>query len=310
MTRAGLLGSHTHVTVDGINVHIWRRDGQYLARGSYQRQRFGETLGDNLQTAACRLRQLMVAIENGAYCRPSDRCKQPLGPESVPKLTVRELCNAFLIDKRKTRGELTARAYRNRLMPTIEFSELPSSVRRWPLASDVDRAFAMGLKEFANCRTVSRNGCPAETRKPISPAQVRNALEVTRTMVHWAQRADVNMLPSSFIKPFVGGEFVEPRHKKDHLRPIVFPMGCRIDLVEHMDIWQLVHLAIPLLLPLRPEDYTGLLIGDMNDAQRAHKDVRLLEAYWFSVCRALCRQRIVFQWFTHLDGVELRRSGE
>ncbi|PHS04711.1 MAG: hypothetical protein COA78_16170 [Blastopirellula sp.] len=42
MERAQLLGQHTHETLNGTKVHIWIRDGKYLARGSYQKQRFGE----------------------------------------------------------------------------------------------------------------------------------------------------------------------------------------------------------------------------------------------------------------------------
>ena len=31
-----------------------------------------------------------------------------------------------------------------------------------------------------------------------------------------------------------------------------------------MDLWQLCHFAIPLVLPLRPEDYTGLLVSEVD----------------------------------------------
>ena len=55
MVRAELMGSHTHRTLDGIQVHVWQRRGKYLARGRYQGQAFGETLGDNVAEATARL---------------------------------------------------------------------------------------------------------------------------------------------------------------------------------------------------------------------------------------------------------------
>ena len=60
MVRAVLAGSHSHATASGINVHIYRRDGKYLARGRYQRRLFGATLGSSEKAAVVRLRQLLV----------------------------------------------------------------------------------------------------------------------------------------------------------------------------------------------------------------------------------------------------------
>ena len=51
-------------------LHIWMRDQQYLARGSYQCQRFGETLGADVRSAEARLRRLMTQIEDGAFVAP------------------------------------------------------------------------------------------------------------------------------------------------------------------------------------------------------------------------------------------------
>src|SRR4051812_36639911 len=70
MARAELMGSHTHHTIDGVGVHVWLRDGKYLARGRYQGQAFGETIGDNVALATARLRQLLTEIEDGGYVRP------------------------------------------------------------------------------------------------------------------------------------------------------------------------------------------------------------------------------------------------
>src|SRR4051794_32615756 len=42
---AKLMGSHTYTTLVGVEVHVWQRGGEYLARGRFQGQVFGETLG-------------------------------------------------------------------------------------------------------------------------------------------------------------------------------------------------------------------------------------------------------------------------
>ena len=39
-------------------------------------------------------------------------------------------------------------------------------------------------------------------------------------------------------------------------------------MVRRMDSWQLCQLAIALVLPLRPEDYTGLLISEVDFNER------------------------------------------
>ena len=51
---------------------------------------------------------------------------------------------------------------------------------------------------------------------------------------------------------------------KDPLREVVFPMDFRIQLVGQMDTWQLCHLSLAMVLPLRPEDFTGLLISEVD----------------------------------------------
>ena len=41
-------------------------------------------------------------------------------------------------------------------------------------------------------------------------------------------------------------------------------MDLRIQLVGQMDVWQLCQLSLALVLPLRPEDFTGLLISEVD----------------------------------------------
>jgi len=70
MVPSQLMGSHSHTALGGTNVHIYRRDDQYLARGRYQGRAFGEAIGRTEAQATVRLRQLIVEIENGSFVRP------------------------------------------------------------------------------------------------------------------------------------------------------------------------------------------------------------------------------------------------
>jgi len=86
MIRAELMGGHTHATQDGVQVHVWQRGDTYLARGSYERERFGETLGQDPTTATSRLRKLLTEIEDGSYLRPSEARHRLLSNGKVPSL--------------------------------------------------------------------------------------------------------------------------------------------------------------------------------------------------------------------------------
>ncbi len=144
MVSATLSGSHTHAVADGTLVHTWKRDGKYLARGSFQGRRFGETLGDGSHRAEARLRSILSALDRGCFKRATDRACQAVRTELVPKLTPPELVNAFLPDVRQRKGKRTADNYEDRLAPGVEFWE--QNRKRWPFAADLDRAFAIELK--------------------------------------------------------------------------------------------------------------------------------------------------------------------
>jgi hypothetical protein len=141
MVRAELMGSHSHHTTDGVRVHVWQRAGHFLARGSYRGQRFGETLGRDVAEATARLRRLLGEIEDGSYLRPTEARRRPLSRGSVPRLTLRQLSNEYLSDRRRLRGQRTAATYRARLLPVLEFAERPAIRQRWPLAWSIDREF-------------------------------------------------------------------------------------------------------------------------------------------------------------------------
>ncbi|HEX4591502.1 MAG TPA: hypothetical protein VH120_16315, partial [Gemmataceae bacterium] len=123
MVRAELLGGHTHQTTSGVMVHVWLRDGRYLARGSFQGGRFGKTLGDDPVRAAAELRHLLAEIEDGRFVRPSEDRDRPLSRGPVPNLTLRDLVNDYVLDRRDLRGTKTAGDYECRLRPVLDFAE-------------------------------------------------------------------------------------------------------------------------------------------------------------------------------------------
>ena len=267
MVQAELLGAHAHETGCGVRVYVWKRGDVYLARGRFQRRQFGKSLGTDPSEAGRKLGRLLVEIENSTFQPPALARRLPLKSGQAPRLTVRELCNRYLAETRKLRGAVTARNYQSRLVPLIEFSERLESRRRWPFASDVDREFAIQFRSTLYTRIVTRNGHSAATERTISPRHVYTILDCVRSMLNWAKKPDVLQLACSFVNPFTQ-DIVGNKPRKDPLRPIPIPMATRIALVELMDSWQLCQFAIPLVLPLRPEDFIGLLISEVNFENR------------------------------------------
>jgi hypothetical protein len=263
MVRANLLGQHSHQTVCGKNIHIWQRAGKYIARGYIDGKRFGETLGTDVNDAVARLRRLMVDIENRAYLRPSEKRKRPLARDVAPRLSLRQVVDEFLQEKRKTTGSQTSNTYLTRLVPLIEFAELPEVRQTSQLAQEIDRDFAVEFRVFLHGRKVTPNGRPSSNEKPMSRGQIFNVLDCTRSLLNWAKHPAVNRLPATFVNPF-DKAIVGSRPGKDPLRQPGFPVQRRIELVESMDLWQLTHFAIAMVLPLRPEDFTGLLISEVD----------------------------------------------
>ncbi len=265
MVPAELLGRHTHVAGNKAAIHVWGRGSSFLARGRLAGQQFGEKLGDTEREAEVRLHEILCEISQGTYIVPSKRHKRQLAQPTSVRLTLRQLIDQFLVEKRQTTGEKTTSDYRARLTPLLEFAENETSRRRWPMAVDLNREFALEFRAALAQRIVHRNGRGASESKLISPGQTYNVLDACRTMLNWARSVQVGKLPSWFANPF-SKDIVGQRPQKDPLRKQVYPIDVRIQLVEQMDEWQLTHLAIPLLLPLRPEDYTGLLISDIDYA--------------------------------------------
>jgi len=265
MVRATLGGRHTHGASDGTEVHVWLRDGKYLARGSSQGQRFGQKLGADVQEAEIRLRALLGEIDRGAFRRASDRTQQAIRTGLVPKLTLAELANTFLADVRGRKGKNTAETYADRLAPGLEFAE--RHPKRWPFADRIDRAFATELKTYLFQRRTTANGQALATTQRMAPGQILNVMGCWGTMIHWAARQENHLLPLGFANPFTH-DVVGQRPRRDPLAPPTFPLDLRVQLVGVMDAWQLACLALPLVLPERPEDFVGLLVSEVDRGQR------------------------------------------
>jgi hypothetical protein len=140
-------------------------------------------------------------------------------------------------------------------------------VRRWPLAMNIDHSFAAELKVFLYQRSVTRNSLPVSEARRMAPGQIHNVLTCWGTMVNWASSNRVRKLPPGFANPFTR-DVVGQRPQRDPLAPPTYPLDARVQLVGVMDIWQLATLALPLILPERPEDFAGLLVSEVDCVQR------------------------------------------
>lgn len=261
--RAELMGSHSHATNCGTNVHVWKRREAFIARGFFLGQRFAETLGSTTTQATTRLRQLLTEIEDGSYVRPKEAHQRLISRGKVPRLSVRQLFDEFLAEKRDTCGEQTAGDYRSRLGHVLDFAEQPANRQRWPLAMNIDRSFVVELRAALIQKKTARNGKPGGEARPVSGRLVINALQTLNMALSWAARADVRKLPAVWVNPVTKGLIGKPP-AKDPYRVDPLPLPARIRLVQHMDPWQLCQLALSVVLPLRPDEAAGLLIADVD----------------------------------------------
>jgi integrase len=244
-------------------VHVWLRGEKFVARGSYQGERFGVTLGKDKQQAEAGLRRLLTEIEDGKFSRASERPPRffPIAP--IGRLTLRELCDRCLQERRKLRGLATANTYKARLSHVLDHADGPDVARRWPLAQSIDRGYAIDLRTFLTRRQVARNGRSGGKKRSMSARQIRNALESLKMVLDWGVRADVRLLPVDFVNP-ITSEILGPPPIKDPLRKVALALPARIAMLERMDDWQLQNLTSLLVLPLRPEDVARAIVSDVD----------------------------------------------
>jgi integrase len=155
------------------------------------------------------------------------------------------------------RGRRTAANYLSQLRP------VPAARKRWPLAVDIDRAFAVELRAHLHRYQTMRNGRPGGRPKALSGRQVVNVLECLRSVLSWARRAEVRELPAEWANPLTH-DLVGAAPAKDPLREDQLPLAARVRLAGAMDRWQLCQLGPSLVLPMRPGEAAGLLIADVN----------------------------------------------
>lgn len=268
MVQAKLLGAHSHTTVNGVNVQIWERSGKYLARGRHEGEPFGVTLGGGERDAASELRRVMAEIEAGTFLRPSDpAARKKRKQKPIPQLTLSELVDAFVEDKRRSCSRKTAETYGSRLAHVTSFAEAPDVRKRYPLAEDVDRDFALDLRSFLQGRQVARNGHANSKKKPMSVKHQLNIMEAVRDLFTWAAGPTVRKLPAGFASPFVP-EIVGQKPRKNPLRTVDYGLDKRIRLVKVADLYQLIHVVPRFILPVRPEEICGLLITEVDFVQQ------------------------------------------
>ena len=263
MMSAELGGLHEHTTECGQRVQIWRRDGKYLARGRWQGQQFGVTLGTDEVTAGHELRRLLTEIENGTFVPRREARKNRFNNRPVPRHDLRGLINVYINDRRRLNGPNTARDLGNRLAHVLDFAEQPTSRKKWSLAVNVNRLFAIELRAFLNRRKITANGRPGSPPRNMSIKMIRLCLEALRGLLNWASRSDVHQLPAEFANP-ITEEILGPKPSKDPLRSNPVPLDARIRIVQKMDDWQLLHLSTLLIIPTRFEDVSGAIISDFN----------------------------------------------
>ena len=266
MTKSILLGQHSHRTAIDVTVNIWQRSGKYIARGRHVGKSFGKTLGSDRTAAEIELRDLLGQLDRDAFVLPCDAPKRQVSSTIKMRASLREMIDAFLKEKRQLRGKKTVRDYTGRLFPLIQFSETQDVIRRWAKPKDINREFALELKSWLFQYQTSRNGKPGAPLRPMSPRQTVNVLATCRTLIHWAIRTG-GFLPASFVNPFTD-EIVGTAPKKNPLSEAALSVELRIQLIGSMDIWELLIFSVPFTLPLRPEDYTGLTIADVDWSRR------------------------------------------
>ena len=86
-------------------------------------------------------------------------------------------------------------------------------------------------------------------------------------MLNWAKQDSVHLLPATFTNP-VTPEIIGTRPRKDPLAPVKLPRERCAELIDRMNAWELSRLGPALVLPCRAEEFTGLVISDVDQSNR------------------------------------------
>ncbi|HEV7279514.1 MAG TPA: hypothetical protein VGN57_04805 [Pirellulaceae bacterium] len=260
MEAAALLGKHIHVSNNGIRVYIWVRGGAFLATGRQDGVHFGPTLGRSVEDSERELRRLLQELEDGTFRRPSEAKRKRPQQVSV-RLSIAQVIEGFLESTRRRLGVSTFRTYRSRVSPLQEFAEVPAVKRRWRAAQEVDQEFANEFVDWLFQRPVHPNGHPNAAPKLRTPDNVRRSLETVSAVFRHAKKA--KSLPLDFENPFAE-EIMPVASARDPVRRNPAPLADRIRMVELMDGYELLHLMLPFVLGVRPEDFCTRLISDVD----------------------------------------------
>lgn len=263
MTRAELLGRHSFSWGDGKQIHIFRREERYIARGRIDGRTFGETLGSNAEAAQVRLFAILAELNNGFFRPPSHPSRKQKKRLATVKVSFQELIEAYIQDVKRRKGKRTAARYRNWLNHLLAFTQRPDVARRYPYVINLDRDFVLDFIAFLNQRTVPRNGREGGKLIPMSKKGIREILDRLKAALVFAKKSEVNLLPVDFAIP-VSKDVLPTIAPKDPLKGAGLTVEARIQLVGCMDAWQLTHVAPSLVLPCRPEEMAGVLIEEID----------------------------------------------
>lgn len=260
---AVLSGKHLHRTRNGCSVYVVERKGKYMARGRFLGKSYCETLGRNEADAESRLRELLSELEKDTFLPPLERKKQLVRTRITYPLSFTEMLSGFLTDVKGANGKNTAQYYLAKLGHVERFAAKPENSRQWPTVNSIDREFILKLKGHLQRTSVTPNGHAHSTARPMSQRQNYNVLSALGTMLKWAQRPDVRRLPAHWVNPLTR-ELIGAKPTKDPVRKLAIEDAQLLQLIWHCDLWQLTHLVLSFVYPLRPQEATGLLIEDID----------------------------------------------
>ena len=266
MLKSSINGQGAFRAANGTVVSIYRRDGSYMGRGTFNGKQFGQQLGKTEGEAAVKLRSVLHELDNGIFIPPIDQKKQAVRRRVANvSLDLGELVNQFLNHVGKTKGAKAKTTYLDRLRPILEFENNLVNRRRWPKASNIDGDFVTELLAWLRITPFQAKSGQPRFRKEKT---VRNILEALRTCLNWARRAENRLLPGDYLMP-VTQEILGKEPPKDPFRPNPLSEDDKIKIIQEASDDELTVLALFILLADRADELAGLCIEDV-DLNRRH----------------------------------------